>query len=402
MNFKLLLKMVCPFATVVMLNACSSSDSQEPEPQEEPADSLEFYFGADLSYANQILDHGGVYMDSGVVKDPYEIFANSGTNLVRFRLWHNPTWTKEIYDNEGSQQYSDLSDVEKSIKSAREQGMSVLLDFHYSDTWTDPENQRVPAAWSEITSIDVLEDSVYNYTLKILQHLNIQGLMPELVQIGNEINCGFFYTDQPAAFPSCNVCEGGWSNVGRVINVGIAAVREVASEAGVDTKIALHVADPANVEWWFENITTQGGVSDFDIVGFSYYPLWHTAIGVTSLSSSVTDFKANFGKEVMVLEIAYPWTTDWVDDYGNLMGSETPISGYGYTEEGQLALMKYVSQSLIDAGAIGVIYWEPDWITSDMQDQWGTGSAWENCTFFDFDGNAIKAINYMNYDYDFE
>lgn len=392
---------VCLLLAVMLLAACDSSDS--PTPTVIEGDSLQFYFGADLSYVNQILDHGGTYMDSSQIREPYEIFKDHGANLARFRLWHNPTWTKEVYGEDGVQEFSDLLDVEKSISKAKEQGMSVLLDFHYSDIWTDPVNQYVPAAWADITDIGVLEDSVYRYTLRVLTYLNNKGLMPELVQVGNEINCGLFYSDQPEAFPSCNVCDGNWENAGRVLNAGIKAVREVSASTSVETKIALHVADPVNVSWWFEGVTTQGAVSDFDIIGFSYYPLWHTGLGVNNLKSTVVSFKQQFGKDVMILEIAYPWTAEWNDDYSNIMGGETPISGYQYTPQGQLAFMKYITQSLIDAGAIGLIYWEPAWIsTPNMKDQWGTGSSWENCAFFDFDNNTLPGIDYMNSQYDFE
>lgn len=67
--------------------------------------------------------------------------------------------------------------------------MYVLLDFHYSDTWTDPEQNVVPAAWaSVVNNTTVLSDSVYNYTLSTLQTLLSENLLPNMVQIGNETN----------------------------------------------------------------------------------------------------------------------------------------------------------------------------------------------------------------------
>jgi arabinogalactan endo-1,4-beta-galactosidase len=92
-----------------------------------------FYFGADLSYVNQILDFGGEFKDEGEVRAPYRIFKDHGANLARFRIWHNPQWTKDIYGAEGQQLYNDLLDVEKSITASKEQELEVLLDFHYSD-----------------------------------------------------------------------------------------------------------------------------------------------------------------------------------------------------------------------------------------------------------------------------
>jgi arabinogalactan endo-1,4-beta-galactosidase len=103
----------------------------------------EFYFGADLSYVNQILDFNGVYKEGGKLANPYSIFKNHGANLVRLRLWNDPTWTKEIYGPGGKQLYNDLRDVARGIKASREQGLEVLLDFHYSDTWADPGKQTL-------------------------------------------------------------------------------------------------------------------------------------------------------------------------------------------------------------------------------------------------------------------
>lgn len=358
-----------------------------------------FQFGADLSYVNQILDHQGVYMDAGVVRSPYQIMKDYGATVARFRLWHNPVWTKTVYGTAGTQLYNDIADVEKSIRLAKAQGMLVNLDIHYSDIWADPAHQDVPKAWTNIKTIDVLADSVYQYTLKTLQRLDRQGLMPDMVQIGNEINCGMLYGNAPADFPTCNACQNQWANLGKVINSGIRAVRTVSATSTTKTKVLLHVADPKNVMYWFDNIRTQAGVTDFDVVGFSYYPLWHTTVSVDKLSASVATFRSKYGKEVMILETAYPWTDGSNDSYTNLFGSQSPISGYPFTQQGQLDLLKTMTQQLKDGGGSGIMYWEPAWITSAMKDLYGTGSSWENTTLFDFSGKPTLGMEYMKQAY---
>src|SRR5690349_2827865 len=175
---------------VAALGFATCGNDDEDPPVDPPRDLTGFYFGADLSYVNQILDHGGVYKDGGATKSPYQIFKDHGTKLVRLRLWHNPAWTKTVYTPAGDQLYNDILDVAKAIQLSKAQGMKVLLDFHYSDSWADPGKQEIPAAWQNIKSIDVLKDSVYNYTKKTLQYLDDKDLMPEFVQIGNETNCG--------------------------------------------------------------------------------------------------------------------------------------------------------------------------------------------------------------------
>lgn len=356
-----------------------------------------FYFGADLSNVNQILDKGGIYKDENEIRDPYRIFGDHGTNLARFRLWHNPAWTKEIYGDAGTQLYNDLFDVEKSIRLSKDQGMEVLLDFHYSDTWADPGSQRVPAAWRDIADINDLADSVYNYTHQVLTYLNDKGLMPELVQIGNETNYGMLLTGGNSNFPEMNVCEGNWGNMGLVVKAAIKAVNDVSANSTIDTKIAFHVADPVNVEWWFDNLLEQ--TSDFDFVGISYYPLWHTEVPFHLLEGRISEFIEKFNKKVIILETAYPWMLAANDNYNNLFGGESPLSGYPYSVDGQTNYLIDLTQKLMDAGASGVVYWEPAWITSQMKDQWNTGSSWENNTFFDFEGNAHSGFDYMIYDY---
>ena len=63
--------------------------------------------------------------------------------------------------------------------------------------------------------------------------------------------------------------------------------------------------------------------------------------------------------------------------------------------------MKDLTQQVIDGGGSGIMYWEPAWITSSLKDEWGTGSSWENNAFFDFNGNVLPGIDFMNYPYKF-
>lgn len=359
-----------------------------------------FYFGADLSYVNQILDKGGVYKKQGRVIDPYELFKESGNNLVRVRLWHNPTWTKEVYGNKGTQLYSDLFDVEKTIRLAKSKGMNVELDFHYSDTWADPGKQEIPGAWKKIRSQSVLRDSIYNYTYKTIEYLNSKGLMPELVQVGNEINCGMLQTNAPKGFPTANPCKEEWVQLGDYLNAGIRAVRDASANSEIKPKILLHVADPKNIEWWFDNIRIKGKVNDFDMIGFSYYPLWHTSIPVDKISDNIRKFKTKYNKDIMILETAYPWTTESKDNYSNAFRNMNEIPGFPFTKDGQYSFMKTLTQEVIEGGGIGLIYWEPAWISSNMVDLWGTGSSWENATFFDFEGNILPAMDYPLHKYE--
>jgi arabinogalactan endo-1,4-beta-galactosidase len=240
---------------------------------------------------------------------------------------------------------------------------------------------------------------VYQYTFKTVNYLKSKNLLPELIQVGNEINCGMFITAAPAGFPTCNSCNNQWQQLGDVLNSAIAAVKDATSTSSAKPKILLHVADPKNLQWWFDNIRDNGKVTAFDIIGFSYYPLWHTTIGPQQLQATISSLKTRYQKPLMILETAYPWSTENNDSYNNIFGSQTPINGYPFTKEGQLEMMKLITQAVVSGGGVGVVYWEPAWITSETRDLWGKGSSWENTTFFDFTGNTLPAMDYTKHSY---
>jgi arabinogalactan endo-1,4-beta-galactosidase len=348
-----------------------------------------FVMGADLSYVNEVENYGGTYKDSGTVKDPFVIFKSHGTNLVRVRLWNNPAWVSAIT---GGKMYSDLNDVEKTISRAKAQGMAVSLDLHYSDTWADPNNQQTPAAWQGL-SLQALKDSVYQFTLNVLNELKSKNLIPEMIQIGNEINGGML-------FPSGQVTNNNWASLAILLNSGIKAVRDFSVTSPVKPKIILHVAQLENGDWWFSNVTA-AGVTDFDIMGFSQYFNWSTIPTMAQITSTISSLRSKYNKPLMIVETAYPWTNQNADTYTNVISGNTGFSSYSVSASQQYQYMKDFTQAVITGGGTGIMYWEPAWITSTMKDKWGTGSSWDNCTFFDFNGNALPVFGYMTFKYTF-
>ncbi len=375
--------------TVLILGCHNQSVSVDDEVSNDV--NPEFIMGVDLSYVNQILDFNGEYKIDGQVEDPYEIFAKKGATTARFRLFHNPSWFKDIYGEE-TQLYNDLEDVKLGIERSQEAGMSVLLNFHYSDIWADPGKQEVPSAW-EGKEFRAVVDSIYQYTFNSLQYLSQNNALPEMVQIGNENNCGLVH-------PYGDVCgNSNWSQLGELINSGIKAVRDIENLTGKEIKIILHVAQPENVTDWFNSLIQDGEVTDFDVVGYSYYTKW-SEIPLSRIAAFTENFRLVYKREVMILETAYSWTTDNADSYGNIFDDQSLINGYPATNEGQRQFMIDLVSQVKKGGGQGVFYWEPAWITSDMKDLWGTGSSWENNALFDFEGNANIGFEYMSHDYD--
>lgn len=367
-------------------NEAVEAVTPEPPPMEEPTPEppvMEldtFVRGADLSYVNEMEDCGAVYLDSsGADKDPYVLFAEAGARLVRVRLWHNPEWTD----------YSNEADVQQTIRRAKEAGMDVLLDFHYSDDWADPGKQVVPAAWKGVVNdVDLLGDSVYNYTYRVLRHLNTLNLLPELVQVGNEINAEILQ-DPEQSYDRIN-----WTRNAALINRGIQAVRDAASAFNTEIGVMLHVAQPENALWWFQE-ATDSGISDYDWIGISYYPIW-SDYSLFNVRTAVEELTTSYQKRLMVVETAYPFTLNNADAANNILGTDALVTGYPATPQGQLDYLKALEASIRAGGGEGLIYWEPAWVSTDCRTQWAQGSHWDNATLFDFNKQATKALEYYN------
>ncbi len=352
---------------------------------DEPADTA-FYFGVDLSYVNEMEDCGAVYHVDGEARDPYEIFADHGANLVRVRLWHSPDWTD----------YSTLEDVMRSLRRAADLGMATLLDFHYSDTWADPSKQIIPAAWADVGDTDELGAALYDYTYDTLMQLDAAGLLPDMVQVGNEINSEILRPENTSGYPI------NWERNASLLNRAIQAVRDVGGAASHAPRVMLHIAQPEEAEGWLL-AAERAGVTDFDIIGLSYYVGWsdHT---IETAGAVVNKLRYRFGKEVIIAETAYPWTLNGVNESaGNIPGGDFLTDGYPATPAGQRQFMTDLTQTILSSGGLGVIYWEPAWVSTECFTLWGQGSHWENATFFDFrQGNALhEGIEYLRHAYDY-
>lgn len=335
-----------------------------------------FYLGGDLSYVNEMLDCGAEYQDQGKVVDPYQLFGQKGANISRLRLWHNPMWTG----------YSNYKDVELAIKRSKEAGMEILLDFHYSDTWADPQHQVIPKAWGTITDFEVLKDSLYQYTYNTLTALHAKGLTPEFVQVGNEVNIEIM---QDSA--TMNVDTIDWERNLSLINAGIKAADDFSKANQTKVQTMIHIAQPENALWWFAE-AKRYGIAGFDWMGLSYYPKW-SSYGLDSLSIALDSLIKTYNKQLMIVETAYPYTLENFDEGNNILGEDALIPGYLATPKGQYDFMKRLIEITSRAGGRGVIYWEPAWVSTDCSTPWNKGSNWENATFFDAgEGNEALQV----------
>ncbi len=365
------------FSTTLFLGVIFLTASQ-------PTFSQSFFFGNDLSYVNEMQDCGVIYKENGTAKDPFQMFADNGHNLVRLRLWHTPKWYDAL--NSGKR-YSDLADVRRSILRAKTTGAQVLLDFHLSDNWADPSKQIVPKAWEPVVNnLPVLKDSLYNYVFKTLISLDSDGLLPEMVQIGNETNRGILLS------PTANAAGWSldWNRNSQLFKIAIKAVRDVEIQTGKKVKVALHIAGPADAGWLMDGFWANG-VTDFDMIGMSYYWAWHKPTTIAQTGAIIAQLRQKYpGKEVMIFETGYIWTLQSNDSAGNII-SETHPDYAPATPENQQKWMIDLTKEVIARGGNGVIYWESAWVSSTCFTQWGKGSHQEHATFFNFQNNVLPA-----------
>lgn len=345
----------------------------------------EFYFGNDLSYVNQMEDCGADFKENGVSKDVYQIYADNGNNLVRLRLWVDPSWQNEIEQPDGVKgQYSDFEDVKKAIRRSKQAGMQVLLDFHYSDFWADPNRQVVPERWKHVAlDTDALADSVYQYTFDVLQKLEQDDLLPEMVQVGNETNGGMLLSrEMNEEFEGLEPIGGGWERQEKLFNAGIQAVRDMEDQSGEEISIALHYAGVgAELTDWFSNVIDHE-ITDFDVIGFSYYYAWHGS-SIEAVEDQVAELRAEYpDKKIIILETGYPWTTENFDSNPNIITPSTPPYE-PLSKEMQLKYLVDLTKSVMRAGGDGVIFWESAWVSTPCKTPWGTGSSHDHVVFFE-------------------
>ncbi|MCA9971283.1 MAG: glycosyl hydrolase 53 family protein [Anaerolineales bacterium] len=333
--------------------------------------------GFDASYVTRVEDRGGVYRDAaGTAVDVFDLLQASGVDTVRLRVWHDPP--------EG---YVGQADVLALARRAHAARMALLIDFHYSDVWADPAHQTRPAAW-EMYAFARLETAVYDHTRATLAALLAQDTPPAIVQIGNEISFGLLWPDGQVAPTGAFAADRQWRQLTALLAAGIRGVRD----AGSTAHILIHIAEGGQADnelgrWFFDRLTAAG--LPFDLIGLSYYPAWHGNLDI--LAYNIQDLRARYGRPVVVVETAYPWTLGWHDWTHNTLGeAQQLLPGYPASPAGQRAFFQAVVDTARAADASGVFYWGGEWLATSPTDE--NGSMWENQALFDFEGRILPAM----------
>lgn len=390
----LLLSMVLVLSTVVLqplqaLAARSSSNYSD------------FIRGVDISMLLQLEEEGGKFYDNGVQKDALTIMKNHGANYVRLRLWVDP------HDSNGKHYgggHNDYATTLTMAKRAKQLGMGVLIDFHLSDYWADPGTQSKPKAWEGL-SYSELKSTVKSYIKDTMNQFVKDGVTPDMVQIGNEISSGILWDDGKVGSS-----DSQFEKLGGLLAAGISGVR---SSKASNAKIILHLDNGGSnglYTWWFGTLLKYYPNLDFDIIGLTYYPMWHGTM--SDLQYNLNDISARFDKDVAIVETAYAHTLKDGDGLGSSFSStDEKTGGYDASAQGQIEFMTDLESIILNVPnnrGLGYFYWEPEWIpvkgvywgteagAAYIEDTGTLSNPWDNLTLFDFGGNALKSIDVLN------
>ncbi len=341
----------------------------------------DFLIGADVSSLQAMEDYGAKYYDfDGEEKDALELLKIHGVNYIRLRVWNEPETSFDRGD------YCNIENTIAMAKRVKALGMKLLLDFHYSDSWADWQNQRVPKAWLG-QNMEELSESVYQYTRRVLETLYNEGAYPEVVQIGNEIGSGLLWEHGKLDKPE---------NVTALLNRGIDAVKE-ADTGSERAEIMLHVESGGNLEKTenFFTLLNENGLKQYDMIGLSYYPYWAGAY--PNLLRNMRNIREKFDKKVVVVETAFPYTDASHDATPNVVTGELTRKEMGLepSEENQRKVTEEIIQLVHnEENGYGVFYWEPVWYcVKGVGAMKNSGNEWENQAVFDHTGRALDGLH---------
>lgn len=388
------LKKVILSAITATMISCSLPFTALAAVQVNPIENLstDFIKGADVSIMPELERNGTKFYDNGIEQDGLTILKNHGVNWIRVRIWNNPYVVGPEGVGGGN---TDEAKAIEMAKRAKALGMKVLVDFHYSDFWVDPGQQKKPDAWKN-DSGDKLVDDVYAYTAKVMQDFNAQGVTPDMVQVGNELNNGMLWPEAQLTEDNPN----GYKFLAKLLNAGLQAVHDNDKDNKVKTMIHLAGVDVNLYHTFFDNLIVKNKVNDFDIIGMSFYPFWHGTMD--DLKNTMNDVSAKYNKDVITVETAFGYTLEDADFEKNNFGTnEEKVGGYKATVQGQATGLRDVMAtvaSVNDNRGLGIFYWAPDWVINEKVG-WksnGGGNGWDNLTLFDTKGNALESMDTFN------
>ena len=347
-----------------------------------------FIKGMDVSTYPEMIDLGYKYYDyDGNEVNLFDFAVSQGFNYGRLRIWNEPD------KDSRAKGYCDINKTISMAKEFKKRGMGFLLDFHYSDWYADPGKQIKPVAWEGLDNEELIA-AVYDYTKSVLVKMDDEGVYPEMVQIGNEIRCGMIWPEGKTS---------NWPMLAKLINAGIKAVRDTQKDR--DTKVMLHMDQGGRYyyhEEWFDSCLAHG-VTDFDIIGLSYYAFWHG--GYNDVKNAMEKLADRYNKPIILAEIAHGYRL--IKD-GLYDEPQEKLSGFPTSAAGQRVVMELemcITANITNNRGLGVFYWEPFCMPGGMDSGWATcmslvdenGKAMEGVKAFRVNPYEIDAAKYVKF-----
>ena len=341
------------------------------------------YVGGDISMLKKFIDEGAIYKDyDDQPVEPLTFFKQQGWNAQRVRLFVDPANATDTEKKEGAIQ--DLEYVKALGKSIKDAGFSLMLDFHYSDTWTHPGQHGTPAAWKNLTA-DQMATKVYDYTKNCLQEMIKAGATPDFIQVGNEITDGML-------FPTGKISNSSesWDILVNLIKEGIKACNEICPQAKTVLHTELHNYDM--VKTFYAKMTNAN--VQYNIIGLSYYPDFHNSLSV--FNTLLTQLETTYtGKKIMIVETGYGF------EYQLAGAKYNFTSTYPLTDAGQQKFTKALIETLNTHERVtGLFWWYPEYnlngiINKTGTEDWSkdfTSGYWNGALFWPKSGYPLSSL----------
>ena len=286
-----------------------------------------FWLGADISGTTELEARGWQLRNAkGEPRENTALMRELGLNAVRLRVWVNP--------KDG---FSGKDDVVRMARRAKDWGMPVMIDFHYSDWWADPGQQNIPAAWKDM-DYEQMKRALADHTRDVLTALRKAEIDVRWVQVGNETTHGFLWPMGRA--------EQNMRQYAGLTDAGYQAVKQVFPKA----EVIVHLDgayDPHRYDFIFDGL--QKYKARYDMIGLSVYPYWdmrgkHTASWqetVEKATANINRLWQKYHKPLMVVETGAE--------------AKKPVEGKEI-----LAAVIDMAQNHCGGHCQGVFYWAPE------------------------------------------
>ena len=316
------MKKLAIFFAGLLLSGCAAQPSVEEN----------FAKGADISWITEYEAKGKTFADfDGNQMECTALMKQLGLNSIRLRVWVDP--------KDG---WSSAEDVLTKALRAKELGMRLMIDFHYSDWWADPGKQVVPAAWADL-DFEGVKIALMDHTVKVLRLLKSNDIDVEWVQVGNEITPGMMchksFDLEP--FDNGGDIDRFPEHFAKLMTAGYDAVKAVYPDA----KVICHIDCGAEM-WRYDKVM---GVMEqyggkYDIIGMSLYPnmydgerTWNETVDICI--DNVKALHERYGCDLLICEVGTP---------------------YDMPEESYDTLSYLIAQCRQTGCCPGVFYWEPE------------------------------------------